>query len=191
MIVSNLDENTYEILKVRYQDSIQSGVLKDEFKEHYEINLSFNENRFEINYDYMQDLFAKFKRDRTAENKEKLIKSLAILSEADQEIALDIINSNDISDYMDLISEINKVKASKLDKKIKDYAELFGLDFIKLKEIYIDAKSETDLNKGNRLVDLINLSDKKKVQDYYKVPFWQGKTKLYDDIKIFVLNQNI
>lgn len=190
MIVSNLDENTYEILKARYQDSIKDGALKDEFKEHYEMDLSFNENRFEINYDYMQDLFEKFRRDKTAENKEKLIKSLAILSEADQEIALDIINFNDISGFVDLIGEINKIKASRLDEKIKDFTEIFGLDFAKLKEIYVDTKTKDDLNKANRLVDLINLADKTKVQDYYKAAFWQAKTRLYDDITIFVLDKN-
>lgn len=191
MIISRLDENTYEILKIRYQDSIQESVMSDEFKEHYEINLRFNENNSEVNYDYMQDLFEKFKLDKTTENKEKLIKSLAILGMQDQEIAIDIINSNDISGYGDLISEINKVKAIRLDKKIKDYAELFGFSFDKLKGLYIDAKSEDELNKGNRFVDLISLADGAKVQEYYNLPFWRAKSKLYDDTRDFILNKNL
>lgn len=189
MIFSNLDEKTYEILKVRYQDSIKESTKSDEFKEHYELNLSFNENTSIINYDYMQDLFEKFKHDKTAENKEKLIQSLAILSVQDQEIAMDIINSSDVSGFGDLISEINNIKASRLDKKIKDYAELFGLDFVKLKELYIDVKNEDELNKGNKFVDLISSADIIKVQNYYNLSFWKAKTRLYEDVKKFILNK--
>lgn len=189
MIISNLDEKTYEMLKVRYQDSIKENINSDEFKEHYEIDLSFNENTLEINYDYMNDLFTRYKKDKTDENKEKLIQSLAILSKADQEIAMDIINSSDIGGFGDLISEINKIKASRLDKKIKDFADTFGFEWARVKELYIDVKSKEELNKGNRFIDLINSVDEIRVQDYYNLPFWRAKTKLYEDVENFILNK--
>ena len=128
----------------------------------------------------MNSRFKKFMRLRHDAAGEQLIeqakielfKSFAMLSDEEQEFAqiiirdiqLGVLMPDEDKTFRDYISEY---MCKQKDGQIHRFAECFGLDEIKLKEL-LSLNLNTALNELGRFDDLKNTADFNKVKEYFK-----------------------
>lgn len=206
----DLDEMTYNVLLERYKELFQGsgggGTGSDDIP--YDIDTNLTELSSEkINAEYMNTRFVKYVRMLQGDNPteevqaalDQLHTSFALLSKDDQKIAeivlgdfqngkLKIEEGKSLRDY---ITAYNKrIK----DDQIHRFAQAFGLEEAKLKELMNLVSSGEDINEFGRLTKLEETMDIDKAQHFVEMMKHKSVTKRIarresnDIIKKFILD---
>lgn len=175
-----ITEQIYFALLQRYKELSRGGGSGVEDLP-YDLNPHISKiSTGKIDADYMNSRFKKFMRLRHDAAGEQLIeqakielfKSFAMLSDEEQEFAqiiirdiqLGVLMPDEDKTFRDYISEY---MCKQKDGQIHRFAECFGLDEIKLREL-LSLNLSTALNELGRFDDLKNTADFEKVKFYFK-----------------------
>ena len=203
-------EEVYKVMEMRFKDlrHKKGGNTGGNSSFGFDLTSVKSEMAMEkIDEDYLESHFKKvvpiiISNEYTENEKDNAIKEfeaeLPKLSMLNQKYALNIISDVrkgllKIEGDKTLMQYIYEYKQKELDKIIFEKANLFGLDKVLLKEIYLTSKNERDLNEHQRFERLKNGADYVKVISYFtekdnkQYNMFTAKIKLDKELKDFIL----
>lgn len=205
-----LDEERYLVLLQRYKELFTStsptGVGIEEPP--YDLDPHITElSTGKIDADYMNSRFAKYlkvkldgqSREKIEDALQELYKSFALLPEEEQKFAKVFIDDvrlgnvipQDDKTFRDYIVEY--IRAAK-DDQIYRFADTFGLDESKLRELVELHLSEDNINEFDRLGKLKATADIQKVKAYFEresgepISVFKAKSKFDNLLRSFILS---
>lgn len=205
------DKKTYDIMEMRFKDLKRKPDGKTGIDSRFGFDIDAIRSEMDmatIDADYLEEHFRQvipiiISDDKTADEKDDAVmmfeKELKTLSMEDQEHARSIISDIrsgflKIEDGKTLKEYVREYAEKELDNKISDKANLFGLDKMLLRELYMTCQNERDLNEHNRFEKLLNGADKDRILDYFKKRDgvqngFQARAKLDTEMKDFILRK--
>ena len=154
VVILELDNDIYEILKVRYDDvdRTQDGESLGDDNIIYNISYDITENRIRIDKEYINKYFNQYmcaKNDNSDDEiiekiKDELVKSFAKLCREEQDIAEDIMDDIDndtfvIKDGYGFFDYLNDYINVKNDNHCREIADVLCIDYETLRDLKIKA----------------------------------------------------
>lgn len=205
----NLSEEEYNILLVRYKETIvEVPPGEPPIEVIYNINTNIIENSsIKIDYDYMESKFKKYIKALQINNNDdlslinsvfdELRHSFAFLSQDDQKIANIIIHDIQSGDLIihesDTFNELmTTYKLSRKANNITEFSKLWGIPEDQLKHFIEESKNYSNLNEYGRLDQLLNVTNINIAiqhildKENKKVNPIKARKEICDALKIFV-----
>ena len=204
-----LDENTYNILLVRYKELfIPSGGGGDgDDIPPYDVNPTLvTSSAAKIDHEYMEAKFKKYIKELQINGSDSNLvhallnevrKTFASLSQEDQKIANIIIHdiqSGDLKIGEDdtFLDVLNSYKNTKKDENIREFSKRWGIPEIELRKFIKDNSNYRNINEYGRLDNLMSVTDIQVAIDYVVRVYNQrlnrikANKKIIDELKAFL-----
>ncbi|TPR53203.1 type I restriction endonuclease subunit R [Metamycoplasma neophronis] len=183
-VYSNLDEQKFNILHMRYKELVSSGKTKLYELENnaYDLSSTIIEiDTGKIDFEYLNNEFKKYsdahleKANTDEEFIQKcinrLINSFNSLSAQDQVYANRIVadvqsGTLQVQPGKDLIDYINEYKQEEKELRIKTFCTKTGIDENQLRKLLEEKRDNSSLNEFGRLDRIIETANKEKAKEY-------------------------